>query len=198
MKFIKLSAALIFLLCVSTAPSLSQKSTNCAFEIAPSTPAFAVVDCLQNLAKQLTENEFEIRRLKSELFSIRKLEAKFSELQFVNAPDLPSGAVVAFDLTGGCPNGWSEFSQGAGRFLVGVGRGNETREGEFLTPRTLSETGGTERHTHIANGQQVFGTSVGSDDLGLIAFGPPFHHPITTSPASHLPPYVALHFCKKI
>ena len=32
---------------------------------------------------------------------------------------IPSGGVVAFDRPGGCPAGWSNFAEGAGRTIVG-------------------------------------------------------------------------------
>ena len=35
---------------------------------------------------------------------------------------LPVGAVVAFDLPRGCPDGWERFEAGEGRFLIGVGK----------------------------------------------------------------------------
>ena len=33
---------------------------------------------------------------------------------------VPSGAVVAFDLTNGCPEGWSAFTEGQSRMIVGA------------------------------------------------------------------------------
>lgn len=35
---------------------------------------------------------------------------------------IPEGAVMAFDLPNGCPEGWSRFNEGSGRMIVGVGK----------------------------------------------------------------------------
>lgn len=34
---------------------------------------------------------------------------------------LPSGAIVAFAVSSGCPDGWSQYDEVAGRFIVGAG-----------------------------------------------------------------------------
>lgn len=50
---------------------------------------------------------------------------------------MPTGAVMAFNLAS-CPSGWTEYTAGAGRSIIGVGAG------AGLTARTLGETGGAE------------------------------------------------------
>lgn len=37
---------------------------------------------------------------------------------------IPSGAIMAFDLNGSCPGGWSIWRKGAGRVIVGAGSRN--------------------------------------------------------------------------
>ena len=39
---------------------------------------------------------------------------------------VPSGAVMAFDLRGKCPSGWSQWDKASGRVIIGTG----TRDGE--------------------------------------------------------------------
>ncbi len=38
------------------------------------------------------------------------------------APAVPSGAIMAFDLNGRCPSGWSTWKKGAGRVIIGSGK----------------------------------------------------------------------------
>ena len=52
---------------------------------------------------------------------------------------IPAGAVVAFDLSDGCPSeGWKEFTDARGRTIIGAGKG------EGLTPRAFREPLGVE------------------------------------------------------
>lgn len=125
---------------------------------------------------------------------------------------VPPGTVAAFDLAS-CPDGWSEFAEGAGRTLVGVG------SGEGLSSRTLKETGGEESHTltieempghrHtlpdtviVARGQEIQ-LSQRASDLAYSAFvmaEPDLDYTSDEgdgSPHNNMPPYIALYLCKK-
>jgi hypothetical protein len=52
---------------------------------------------------------------------------------------VPKGAVVAFDLSTGCPAGWSRVQDLNGRVIVGAGQGQPN-----LTPRDFRDRGGSE------------------------------------------------------
>lgn len=58
--------------------------------------------------------------------------------------EIPEGAVIAFDRSSGCPDGWSEFSDAAGRTIVGYGKGQYDANNSELTQRKYREDGGTE------------------------------------------------------
>lgn len=62
------------------------------------------------------------------------------------ATGVPTGAVIAFDLPGACPEGWEAFGDAAGRAIVGAGAGTLDAAGEPLTSRNYREHGGKERH----------------------------------------------------
>ena len=56
---------------------------------------------------------------------------------------LPVGAVVAFDLPQGCPDGWERFEAGAGRFLIGVGKlGTRRYELPYIEGKPNYQKGG--------------------------------------------------------
>ena len=70
-------------------------------------------------------------------------------------PELPGGAVVAFD--GSCPTGWQPYEAGAGKFLLGAGTGTLRYRGPHqpenaptevsLTSVEHGDQGGVEQHT---------------------------------------------------
>ena len=65
---------------------------------------------------------------------------------------LPTGAVVAFDLPEGCPKGWSNFTDGQSRTIVGAKvKGVVTPEEDGLTQYKFRQTGGKENHTLVVN-----------------------------------------------
>ena len=63
-----------------------------------------------------------------------------------NEDYMPANTVAAFNLED-CPNGWIEFSELAGRVIVGTGgAGNTDKNGKPLTLRTWKDAGGEEMH----------------------------------------------------
>ena len=121
------------------------------------------------------------------------------------------GTIGAFNLAT-CPSGWSTFSAGVGRTIVGVGSGAD------LTPRTLIQQGGEEAHTLTipempshdhggqtqASGAAMFwgGAAVGRFGAGDFPFSQDAHsHPIAMQGGNeahnNMPPFVALLFCEK-
>ena len=129
----------------------------------------------------------------------------------------PAGAISAFNLAS-CPAGWSEFTAGKGRVLVGSGAGNTDSKGDALTTRTLAETGGLEYTSGIpaVNSFDYTGT-VQDVDWSFTDAGPEFElfTGLLTSGGSifvkktpdntysgvkansNLPPYVVVKYCVK-
>lgn len=73
-----------------------------------------------------------------------------------SAGGTPSGAVMAFNLAS-CPTGWSEYTAGQGRAIIGAGAG------AGLTARTLGVTGGGESApaVNLAGGSATTTVTVG-------------------------------------
>ncbi len=59
---------------------------------------------------------------------------------------VPSGAVMAFNLSS-CPSGWSAFTQGAGRVILGTGDSVTTGSASH----TLLQQGGEEKHLQTSS-----------------------------------------------
>jgi hypothetical protein len=135
----------------------------------------------------------------------------------------PSGAVMAFDLSDGCPAGWSDYDNGRGRFLIGAGTKEQMKKipGGFvrdarnidLTARAFGQPGGEEQHLLVKENIPplflVFHSQLSGNDrtvsaIEKLTFDPPaagLHVETSTVPAKpfdSMPPYVALHFCKKL
>lgn len=131
------------------------------------------------------------------------------------------GVVAAFDRREGCPEGWSPFSAGYGRVIVGAGG-----PGDGLTKRDFSVFGGAETHTltrgelpphdHRVVGQGDMGINEWGHTLDenrhdnpprlFVNDGPPWGnikgHLIAKAtgggaPHNNMPPFVPLYFCKK-
>jgi hypothetical protein len=58
------------------------------------------------------------------------------------AVTIPAGMVVAFDLAS-CPSGWTEYTAGRGRAIIGT----NPSAGGGISARALGATGGAETHT---------------------------------------------------
>lgn len=48
-----------------------------------------------------------------------------------------AGIVAVFDQSEGCPKGWTDFIEAAGRMIIGVGQGSIDRDGDQDVPLTL-------------------------------------------------------------
>ena len=131
------------------------------------------------------------------------------------ASGVGSGAVMAFDIPSGCPEGWTEFSDASGMVIVGVGKA------ENLSQRNYRDTGGSEKHaltrnelashSHGFSGDSVeFGGWGGSGNFYKLAPGntAEFEESHTPSgsieltgesrPHENMPPFIVLHYCRKI
>ena len=126
------------------------------------------------------------------------------------AVHLPNGAVVAFYLSDGCPEGWEKFNLGAGRFIVGVGRHNKKDQyGKPIDELEFGEQGGGRKHklskaempkhTH----EYIFSSGKKSplhNDTSETEFGLKDESEETTEsgknlPHNNMPPFLALHYC---
>jgi hypothetical protein len=65
------------------------------------------------------------------------LQQRLDQYIVSKTASVPSSTVASFDLRE-CPQGWKSFDDGAGRVVVGAGRG------EGLTPRSYRVPGGSE------------------------------------------------------
>lgn len=146
----------------------------------------------------------------------------FIEQVFI--PELPGGAVVAFD--GKCPTGWTPYEAGAGKFLLGAGTGTLRYRGPHqpenaptemsLTPVEHGDQGGAEQHKltdlempqHWHEYQDAHpnrpedGAKYDAGGHQDVRFS---KNPVLKRTDSrggnqahnNMPPYIALYFCKK-
>ncbi|GEM_PF-4221430 len=129
-------------------------------------------------------------------------------------PQIPSGAVVAFDRE--CPNeGWELYDRAGGRFIVGAGHhSNRDTNGKLLTIYSKPRLdGGEEQHTLTvaeipAHSHPILRTDSKSGDGNFVnwtAMGSPNNKSTGAGTATvgksqshnNMPPYIALYFCKK-
>ena len=135
---------------------------------------------------------------------------------------VPSGAIVAFDLRAGCPTGWSEFTDAAGKVIIGVGEGTlkekkEINEQVVLVELILEyhqyrEEGGEEKHKlttletpihahYIKIRSEEIRIGEGGDKRNLVVPDDTAQTATESSGAAkhhnNMPPYIALYFCKK-
>ncbi|WP_009547978.1 phage tail protein [Crocosphaera subtropica] len=122
---------------------------------------------------------------------------------------IPSKAIIPFN-SNECPSGWSDYSQSAGRFIIGVGQGSN------LTERRLGDLGGTEKHMltvdeipqhyHNYEDYHYYDQEIGDpnyqtpqgDETGILKY----REGQTTEigggkPHENIPPFVALKYCEK-
>ncbi|UIL29533.1 hypothetical protein LZK75_10000 [Rhizobium leguminosarum] len=116
------------------------------------------------------------------------------------------GTVVAFDVPGGCPAGWTEYASAAGRVIIGVDNG-------IAGPRrAFQEQGGSDSHQiskdelpanqvsieGLASQSAVDRYSAGGRDYPVIVRSTgTFEVGGVGKPISIMPPYIALHYCRK-
>lgn len=157
----------------------------------------------------------DIQRALADVDQIASTVAQNAEFQTTVAQlalDNVAGMVAAFDQSEGCPDGWTEFVEAAGRTIIGVGQGEIDGIGDQDIPLTLRrwrDFGGTETHllkidempAHDHGG--IFGTD-GSRPRGTNDHRPETAHSTVrisseggNQPHNNMPPYVALFYCEK-
>jgi len=108
--------------------------------------AFLIIICIPVLGMG---QEFKINKFEpNTLIEAKKFNENFeyieNQIETLNKilieNKIPKGTVAAFNLLE-CPAGWSSFDKGAGRVIVGVGKG------DGLEQRILTQTDGAETHT---------------------------------------------------
>ncbi|WP_435659864.1 hypothetical protein [Leisingera caerulea] len=195
----------------------AQSYRYCVNELGVRTSAESLIRCLNELSFRLEKAENEVRRLENRMFSL---------LSDQETAAIPSGAIMAFDLPGGCPVGWRQYRQLSGRVIVGTGRsGNTDAKDEFLTARELYDRGGRETvtlsieemptHRHgipmvtaphdflddgVGTNAPYFDYSRRSDVRTKIGDSRPDQGVYAAgSGGSHenMPPFLALHYCLK-
>lgn len=124
-------------------------------------------------------------------------------------PTIPAGAVVAFDRPDGCPeDGWTAFTGGAGRFIIGVD--GTAYKLPYVAGKPEYQTGGEEKVT--LTGEQM-PPHIHSIDLRRDNYAKANHQSALMNvngvsgsfrgaenakkPHNNMPPYIALYFCKK-
>lgn len=135
---------------------------------------------------------------------------------------VPSGAIVAFDLRGGCPTGWSEFTDAAGKVIIGVGEGALKEKKEIngrpvwlelrLEDHKYRDEGGEEKHKlttletpihahYIKIRSEEIRIGEGGDKRNLIVLDETAQMATESSGAAkhhnNMPPYITLYSCKK-
>lgn len=117
---------------------------------------------------------------------------------------LPIGSVLPFDGAV-CPQGWSAFSEGNGRMLVGSGIGTSNAyDSSPLTQRSTQSTGGREFTTGVPIYSGPADTSsTSATTIALATFANAFSSAsadITfygVKANSNMPPFIIRKFCKK-
>ena len=148
-------------------------------------------DRIDKLSKRVPEEESEKRAQE-----MKSLQASFEAI--------PTGAVVPF-IAVKCPDGWDDYKKAAGRTIVGVGQGEDTKH------YTLEEMGGAETHTltieqmpshthEITTAMEYAHPATQT----VMSFNPVDQQPRARSlpegkgkPHNNMPPYLALRYCVK-
>lgn len=137
--------------------------------------------------------------------AVKCLQKMISELQsqlngnISNSSNMPSGAIVAFDLTD-CPNGWSEYALAYGRFIRGIDRSGAKIDPDGERARGNVQEDALQSHIHTRR-YRIGGNTAGGgrnmeDNAANDTFrtGPPEEARTSTETR---PKNVALLYCKK-
>lgn len=139
-----------------------------------------------------------------------EIEKQINDLKESLKNMIPKGTVAAFALLE-CPTGWSDFNEGAGRVIIGVGKG------DGLTERKLLDDGGEEMvkltikqlptHSHPYIDTYYYDQNVGAPQCQTPkgdGAGECRDHTKETRPSgenqphNNMPPFIVLRYCKKL
>lgn len=246
----RIFALAIGLLHMPVSASAQQPDCLRAFDVLTAGDGTRAFDCLLQLSKELDAARAQNASLKERLDAIDALlgdqmghahevdqdqlyppkphrHSAFASTEDVAAVAVPSGAIMAFDLTA-CPEGWVPFAEGQSRMIVGAkypgltvsGALGRNGNGEELVEYGYREHGGAERetlktaqmpsHTHAGSKIDVDHLLANKEPVDFTALQGPSHGfarstnlPLEISHegggASHnnMPPFIALYLCRK-
>ena len=171
---------------------------SCAAKLGSKPKVAEIIQCLQT-------QEAELHRLNQVSAQSEELAQQVTRLEQDLEQHL-AGAIVAFDLPTGCPDGWQEFVDAASRMIIGVGSRQiyRTQGGEEEHSLTVAEL---PNHSHKLEDSHVgvpldpkIPKDIGSADAEF--YKVQVLEKLTYSkggsvPHNNMPPYITLHFCKK-
>lgn len=223
MKTIALICTLMLVMSLAHKPSFAQQgatdTSSCAAHLNTSSKPPTLGDLLSCLAEMQREID-EVRRQMPEaglpkasvekliqtqttgLASKQQVDDLLVEIRKeIPEAGLPKGAVVAFDRPGVCPTGWTNMGKKwRGRVLVAAMTDANDTYG-------FGKTGGARKHQHTISGAtgDAFAKPDGwkvdhGRDGAPQAAGLAHSHTTVSGTAlrvAHMPPYIALYFCKK-
>lgn len=135
-------------------------------------------------------------------------EGIFGALSSLLGPPVPSGAVVAFNTafdSKKCPEGWEHYQLGAGRFLLGSGKGRELHADGGAETHTLTVPE-MPTHNHDSGKYSLVvkshtETTDETDDIGgeeiNVRRGFPMVSQGEGKAHNNMPPFLVVNFCKK-
>ncbi|MDJ0637284.1 MAG: hypothetical protein QNJ20_00505 [Paracoccaceae bacterium] len=106
--------------------------------------------CLEDYQQRLEALEGQIAKLidanTGEPFSHGDDKHEETYLKTIPPSSVPTGAIMAFDLSDGCPDGWAPFAESQGRTIVGASFGMDDNlfRDDVLTQRKYRDHGGAE------------------------------------------------------
>lgn len=135
--------------------------------------------------------------------ALEKAEERIKTLE--NSGGVPSHAVLPFDIATGCPNGWQDFTDGAGRTIIGTGASPN------LTTRRYRDVGGKEKHQltipempkhshsgNVGTGGESFEHHQSNPRMPSTQWQDRTGFTGENQPHENMPPYIALNLCKKL
>lgn len=127
--------------------------------------------------------------------------------------EVPAGAIMAFNLAGGCPLGWAPYSDAQGRMIRGADGidplvdtfplyNDATTVGAPGPARTGDGLAGTEQHVLTYPEQAIQAAAVTLDVAAVAALAPGVDTimqatAVTADPHENLPPVINLWYCEK-
>ena len=107
--------------------------------------------------------------------------------------EVPTGAILIFPRE--CPKGWSDFTEGQGRFLLGEGTIAVIQDGEAKVETVIAGGSGGQMY-HLHDGETSFTRGPNKDNADRDSRSAPQHkHDLIIENTNHIPSYVVVRFC---